>query len=404
MLPVSRYILQARAGFRYLLFVLVFVALLLLVLGFMVYSRSFSDTRSFASCIRATGDVDVSCARDIAVAKLSKKKASDIVHELELTLPSRCHIFGHIIGQEAFKKNGSLQMVFDQCTPGGCFAACMHGATGEALLSVTNSSFEESEQTNLEEIIAQGPELCSERQACHALGHVLLLRTGDLPEALNACESITQQGTQTQWSCFIGVFMENNTAVMASTTPHTPTPPMLRDARNLLSPCDAVEEKYRSACFHFLFQNQFATLREQKKEYSKKGFVDTQITACHSLTRRVDRAKCAEGIGYSLFLIQNMLEARTICESSFEDEEAQASCVYGAASGSVEVGIEPKEVYRACAELSVPKTQYACYFGAINGLHIRRVPDVVATCGSDTTCRNVYADFTANPETVPVIR
>jgi hypothetical protein len=339
------------------------------------------------------------CAEKRVQNILQRTPARDLMRELESTLPGQCHPLGHIIGREVYRRVGSIESAFEECSPAACVAACLHGATGEALVSVpgVRASLTELRHPTFDLVRAEGNNLCTVRQACHAVGHVLFTLANDLSQALSLCDDISSEHGTT-WDCYNGVFMEDGRGIFAQTEnikrKHT-----YRDNNDLLHPCTTMEERYQPACFLYLFTNQIPTLQEQGMD--EAGQLQVRIDACRTLADTA-RVLCIRGVGWSLFLLHSLDDAMHVCDG-MDAEDERVACVFGASNAYTQFGEPHASITRWC-DAFVSVVAHACYFGVFDSLSYRRDPALEKACeGAAPVCAEALSNYLTHPE-VPVPR
>jgi|GEM_PF-1300962 len=336
------------------------------------------------------------CVRESVGRILDSHGAADVMAMLERDIPAAsCHVIGHIVGEETYMRAPSLEAALAACTP-ACTSACIHGAAGAALAgAVGEASVDALRHPTLDMVRSYGKDLCSTREACHAVGHILLQQLQSVPEALVECSSIADG--REPWSCYRGVFMENNTP-FSTLNPGEHAIQRVRDPTDLLSPCLTVGKEYQHACFHFLPLNQRLT-------FAERGVTDMgeqralRIEACYAVADASLRDACFEGVALSLFFYERATpgSARDACVS-LRDEREEAACMFGFAHLLVSFGRLP-EAMQFCrsAERNVQRACYQAVFDSIQNLGVMPVEN--ACDGSDNpSCSEVLAAFRNNPQ------
>ena len=158
-----------------------------------------------------------------------------------------CHSTLHFIGQNEFKKIGSVSAALAAGNP-VCFAGYYHGVLEGYLIS----QHLVPGQASNSQLLAEIPNLCVKpstgadknyNECLHGLGHALMYATdSDLPASLKLCDTL--QGDSDQQWCYSGVFMENSTS---STNPDHPNQDL--KPGDPLYPCDTLGSKYLNMCY-----------------------------------------------------------------------------------------------------------------------------------------------------------
>ena len=131
-----------------------------------------------------------------AMAEAIKLKEDRIVAD--------CHLFGHVIGETALKKNDfDVAEALSSCTF-GCSNGCWHGVMERFIRNEANPYNEISKTKDICESIEDG---WVKRNCVHGVGHGLLAHGYfSLVEAIDACEVF---GPEWESTCVGGILMEN---------------------------------------------------------------------------------------------------------------------------------------------------------------------------------------------------
>jgi len=375
--------------FRYLI-----VAVVLCAAGiaavFLPRDVTVADVRT---CIANT-HVDVACAGELVGKLLAKEDAAALMREFETQMPAQCHFLGHIVGKYVYADTGSMEGAYAACSSAECASACLHGAAIAALISAPGirTALEGVEHPLWEDVGPEAATLCKERQACHAVGHVLMSLSDDVNNALAKCDDVAPDSDSLQ-ACFRGVFMEIGNATLARIE-SVPSGKQITDPDNLLSPCSAMEKRYQRACFQFLFINQTASPREVgtlTPEMTRHARID----ACREATNSV-RTPCAEGLGYSLYSLDSVERSFDACNRFAANEHA--ACVLGVSRGYIDFGEVPERVAEQCAGLGTVAAKKSCYLGVFDAVAQRyKDPQNVCDAATDSLCVEQYAAYRMNP-------
>lgn len=376
------------------------IAVTLIAVLFITYRGAANARTVLEPCVSATM-VDFACVRSGVAQLLTHNSPAELMHEIELTFPQQCHVIGHIVGQQVYQNSVSVEDALDACIPSGCGAACTHGAAAEAMVEVTGADlFSDDVHPTLEELRKGADYFCSHPRTCHVYGHLLFLKMGSLENALTECNAIADG--LSAWSCYIGVFMENNNPMISALKDVAPRDYTVHDPDDFLSPCRTVEEEYKPGCYHFLFMNQFKTWRSTHSEWDTDLFLARQREACETLTTIEEKNMCAEGIGRSLYMQRSPQISHDVC-LTFATASERASCTYSASAVYVEYGYAPGEIMDICGAHREKDTQYACYMGIFSALRVRQDPSLEEACPAhNTRCQEILESFLKDPENLPV--
>lgn len=195
------------------------------------------------------------------------------------------HDLAHAIGRATERTFGGTWVSYQSC-PVEYFLGCQHGFF-EAMLADSPDA-----ATAAKEICADA--LKDQRSFCfHGMGHGLLMSTAyDVQRALDACDQL--DGNVALQGCYTGVFMEN---VNAQTRGQARTG-MFR-ADDLLSPCNRLAEKYKTACY--------AQHADYLLSAMSGSLIDT-VHACDPIPHEDQRIACVRHLGQNM----STLEAQTL--------------------------------------------------------------------------------------------
>ncbi|MDP3769089.1 MAG: hypothetical protein Q8S13_13830, partial [Dehalococcoidia bacterium] len=112
---------------------LALAAVLALIAGGL-WRRPAPVGRQIADAIRACAGHDnpKSCLRELAAHALANGEPSSVLRALQVALvdpavANTCHLLGHYLGQETYRKTRSLPDALSSCD-NTCYGSCYHGA------------------------------------------------------------------------------------------------------------------------------------------------------------------------------------------------------------------------------------------------------------------------------------
>ena len=171
-----------------------------------------------------------------------------------------CHAFGHVLGQQEFKKTGSIAETFLACSSQiACGEGCFHGAVegylqshgGGVTKEVIRSACDKKTIANTVTFAA----------CIHGLGHAAMLEEGEnIQKALPLCEYLPSDNDR--HICYSGVFMEDTLMFGGSNTTSTVQP------SDPEYPCNELNPKYKDECYaaHSTF-----VLQQSRSDYTTAG-------------------------------------------------------------------------------------------------------------------------------------
>lgn len=232
--------------------------------------------------------------------------------EVDSYAKQECHLITHIIGRKAGSMSSGAAEAFtlgEYFCGGGYFHGVMesviqmHGkAISAPFLYNLCAPFQEKDR---------GGFSVEHLDCAHGIGHGLMyVNNNELFESLHECDSLL--GIQEQYSCWVGVFMENG---LADTQDHS-TKYLKTD--DLMYPCDAVEEKYKPACYDI----QTSYIRR-----ATGSFANT-LLECKNAPERF-QTRCVIGIGRDIAVDADMdiERSKAGCLALSEQETERESCV-----------------------------------------------------------------------------
>lgn len=322
------------------------------------------------------------------------------------TVVNSCHPIGHIVGENSYKKYGSIEQALSQCTS-ACRSACTHGVIGAGVLAQMGEIYSEDDVAHMgtAELKKIGTSYCKNSDStCHAIGHVAYIAAGEDMPALGVCDTVASS-TLRREACYQGVFMERSGAflnVLFATEEEKQ--PETRSG-DYTYPCSALPQQYRNACYLFLSAY-------QKPLFIADGIdtpaarLEKAIQACESLTAH-DRADCFTGIGISSdlfgYLNADAAALESLCDQLTESSDRTA-CTLGVVPRFLYAA--QSEMYGYCEAIKEEERRNICYQGAFKWLevksHAKNDPELI--CGNNAICLKRYEIFTQTRSTVPDYR
>jgi len=188
-----------------------------------------------------------------------KKHYTTLVQEQELTVvfadiktryettpfvKAFCHPLVHVIGRTAQEKYSSAGKAFEQGDH-FCSSGYFHGVTEGILRSIGPADVPEAINAVCEDVSGKETYSLLYYNCVHGLGHgTMFVTENELFAALDLCDNL--EGSWQRESCWGGVFMENIIADLEQEGYHSTQYVRPEDP---LYPCNAVEEKYKPACY-----------------------------------------------------------------------------------------------------------------------------------------------------------
>lgn len=241
---------------------------------------------------------------------------NDLTLRINESAPVRtfCHPLLHLIGSAASQEFDSIADAYlygNSVCRSGYYHGVLEGVFGEegadALLSELDSLCTQIRGKN---------DYSYEYFSCvHGIGHGLMAYTNhDVFASLEGCDRLT--GAWEQSSCHGGVFMEN----VISDTPEMPSRFLKQD--DVLYPCTAVADRYRSQCF--LMQTSYVLAHNG-------GDFEHAFALCETV-EMPHRLRCFESIGRDASgWTDSDSEAMGAHCMLTENRTAQEHCLIGAA-------------------------------------------------------------------------
>lgn len=294
------------------------------------------------------------------------------------TLPVDCHQRVHKVGRFNYELQGSKAFTTIN-------SECMSGYTH----GVTEAFFQEHGTENLAanlELICQGQQSGFYAHQCfHGVGHGLMAYNDyDLPAALQACDTLPPTGSTIE-SCYTGVFMENvvgaigvDEAKAAQNAQDFHTSSWL--SSDPLFPCNAVEVKYKNACYVFQTSRMIQIPDfDYRKVASSCGSIEPEYQSVCFLSM---------GRDVSNSLGSNYAEIEATCSYS-ENPEYQMSCIGGASQDKFWHESEQDDALGMCKAMQSRGAKQTCY-GTIS----LRGSEIIATHeGSQAFCAKFEPEY-----------
>lgn len=329
----------------------VFAAIILLALPLIGQAETPPPLEKTAACLQKNDGLDDCLARAFSGTVLETRALIDAMETAgaaDSRIKAACHEIVHAIGRQAFLTLGSVAGAFVACDS-RCHFGCFHGVIEAAFATPTERA---AGKTHLAfaEIRDRIPGFCRQvsqdaaaglRLQCqHGLGHAILyVLNYRLEAALHGCDLL--EGTDDRTHCQLGVFMENATAADR-------TKRQLR-ADDPLYPCNALDVRYRHACFS-----------DQTRIMFHLGLSATQIALLCRGTG--DFAEdCFRSLGRDLSPAVREGEPDRILRLCGEQRGAHAdACIDGAAWALVDFSRDESAALSLCHRMSSPDARTRC--------------------------------------------
>ena len=256
---------------------------------------------------------------------------------------TNCHPLSHKVGNIALHVYGSVPAAVPEYIP-VCHSGYYHGLLEEYL--ATAESFEQG----VKEVCgkAEEQEFFNWFQCMHGLGHgIMQFQDNEVPLSLQSCDLLSPD-SQAQEMCYAGVFMENIT-----TDEKTGHPSKYIRKSDPIYPCNAVEEKYKRACY-FLSSSQILKLNAW-------NFPET-FKICDKVEEEYDWL-CYQSLGRDVsgFSLRNPEQVQKLCELG-SSHKAKTGCYFGAVRDFINELGEFDSGINLCNDLSIAY-QKACFDG-----------------------------------------
>jgi hypothetical protein len=296
-------------------------------------SGSGTPFASLATCFAMNGNMSATnpaCLRNTVHQLLQGYTADEILRYASAdsstnSLRMNCHDIGHVVGEELFAKEGSLEPTLGECSR-LCNNGCLHGAIAADILKTLGRSSrgEDIVHADIGAITKIAAPYCkSSTVLCHGIGHVLYMSSHDISKSLGACEQIATGSSRE--SCFQGIFMESFGSELSLNFSSTS---IAVDPEQYAYPCASFSPSYQHACFRYLPGLHMA---QSGASSTIQAVRQKNLTGCSPLAGAT-RAYCYEGIGYDGGISQGDLNdypgIQAICLSLQIGQERNA-CIWG---------------------------------------------------------------------------
>jgi hypothetical protein len=248
---------------------------------------------------------------------------------------SQCHPITHVIGDSAVEKYPTASEAYSH-GDSFCWSGYYHGVL-EGILSKIGMDKAVAEINNICKDIPGKSQYSFDYYNCvHGLGHGLMAITStELFQSLKLCDGL--KGNWEQTSCYGGVFMEN---VIVDNKNHftkylKPSEP--------LYPCNAVDERYKSACY--LMQTSYM-LKVLNGDFNKVFAECAKADAGYIATCYQSVGRDASGRSVS-----NAESTKNTCNlgSNFD---ARSNCIVGAVKDFISYFHSDVQAKQLCNSLS----------------------------------------------------
>lgn len=242
-------------------------------------------------------------------------------HEHEKEFFTTCHEIAHYIGQEAYKRVGSIGTIYEQSDE-TCLGGIFHGAI-EGYFMKKNIVLQEA---NMPKIAKEISHICDEiqhygnpqyfTQCHHGLGHALMFITADdLSATLALCDNL--ETTAHRALCYTGAFMQNVINYGSRDHPNA----MIKED-DPLYPCTVLDERYQSICYTYAVLERY------------QGNISKGIALCGMIPPSL-RNDCFITFGRNITMYSDNPEVLKDKCAHIKDKEYQTACMVGVASNLV---------------------------------------------------------------------
>lgn len=272
----------------------------------------------------------------------------NFVKSAEPLNPGIQHLLAHVIGELMFDKIGDKAItICDTSYTYGCYHGLATIAIAEKGLNEVKSLAKECATI----AITRHSAPCS-----HGIGHGIMEffghRDDKLNEALSTCNlAYTERDNQQYFGCLSGVYMEFNHPINIDDT-HVGMGVRPVHNNDLYYPCDFVEDRFRSACYHAMPQ---WWARADEGNYRKLGDLCEKVD-----NKDESRDSCYYGIGMIVAPESNFDAnlTRERCET-IHSTQGQIFCKEAAATLFFDQPNKEKKRDIICEDLS-PKERGQC--------------------------------------------
>lgn len=243
---------------------------------------------------------------------------------------TNCHPLSHKVGNIALHVYGSVPNAVPEYLP-VCHSGYYHGLLEEYL--GTAESYEKGVAEVCGTVETQS--FFNWFQCMHGLGHgIMQFRDNEVPQSLQDCD-LVDPANQGREICYAGVFMENIT-----TDEKTGHPAKYIKKEDPIYPCNAVEDKYRSACY-FLASSLILKLNGW-------NFTET-FKACEKAEAKYQYL-CYQSLGRDVSgsTTRNDQKVKELCGLAGENAYAKTECYFGAVRDYINEKGEFEDAVRLC--------------------------------------------------------
>ena len=225
----------------------------------------------------------------------------------------KCHLTAHFLGQNAYKKYGSVAKVFAEASH-SCLGGVYHGAVEGYFMAQGITDFESKK---IKEDIGR---LCGTAkdyndpqkfiECDHGLGHATMYLTkNDLPKALDLCDALPSINERNL--CYTGALMANGDSF--GSTDH---PTKYIKASDPMYPCPILKKLQQEQCYTY------GVLTRFQSDLSKS------ISICRAVPAEFQH-QCFETIGRDrTMLSSDPVELKSQCYQ-IKKEEWRSACISG---------------------------------------------------------------------------
>ncbi|MBX4187840.1 MAG: hypothetical protein KW793_01755 [Candidatus Doudnabacteria bacterium] len=259
---------------------------------------------------------------------------------------ANCHPLSHKVGNIALHVYGSVPAAVPEYLP-VCHSGYYHGLLEEYLGTA------ESYEKGVAEVCGttQAQSFFNWFQCNHGLGHgIMQFRNNEVPQSLVDCDLLDPANNGPE-ICYAGVFMENIT-----TDEKTGHPAKYIRKEDPIYPCNAVDDKYRSACY-FLASSQILKINGW-------NFPET-FKACETAEQKYQYL-CFQSLGRDVSgsTLRNNDRVKELCGLAGENKFAKTECYFGAVRDYINEKGEFDSAIKLCNFIET-EFQSRCYDGVL---------------------------------------
>jgi len=289
---------------------------------------------------------------DCADYSCYKKHYTSLVQEAEMTVvfadiksrsadtplvKSFCHPLVHAIGRAAADKYSSVGEAFEKGDH-FCSSGYFHGVTEGILRDIGPGALVQEIDSVCGGVTGKDVYSLFYYNCVHGLGHgTMFITENELFEALELCDYLT--GSWERASCWGGVFMENIIADLEQEGYHSTEYVKSEDP---LYPCNAVEEKYKQACY--LNQTSYMA-KVVNYDFAKIFDLCDQAEEAHKDICYQSLGRDASGL-----VLTDRVKAKAHCMLG-KDFRQRSNCVIGAAKDMTWYHYSPVQAKKFCLSL-----------------------------------------------------